>query len=198
MRGSAIALGCVVFLAAKGGHTSGRRDVMTLEQLVSRSSLIVLAEPATPPTRTVPATLKPPAGGPPWKGPLKEIQRHFSRWQVRELLKGSGAKVGEVLEVRRAQESMWLHVQAKAEYEGVNKIVLIDAYESPRLAAPGPGDAGTPARILFLSPGEGGFELSAEGGVEAPAAAAEVRALVGPQHPEDDVPPPPSPPRRAK
>ena len=76
---------------------------------------------------------------------------------------------------------MWLEVQARREFEQVNKIVLIESYDSPRAVkldqqkdASGRPD---PRRIVFLRAVPGGLELTVEGALEALTARTEVLKL---------------------
>lgn len=171
----------LLLLFCPRGHTSGRQEQYTLAQLIAQSTLIVVAERATPADRAETIELRPRKEARLPSGLSKPVVRHLQRWTVREVLRGRRATVGEVLEVRRGNESMWREVQARREFEQVNKIVLIPTYRSPReaelAARPDGGPQGEGRRILFLRWAGDGHELTAEGAVESLAARDEVVKL---------------------
>ncbi len=196
----------LLFLFSPRGHTSGRQEQYTLAELVAQSTLIVVAERATPADRAETIALRPRKEAHLPEGLSQPVVRHLQRWTVREVLRGRRAAVGEVLEVRRGNESMWREVQARREFEQVNKIVLIPTYRSPReqelAALPDGGTRGEGRRILFLRWAGDGHELTAEGAVESLAARDEVvklaKAARGDEletEESEDSTPPPLPPR---
>jgi len=152
-------------LCSAQAMASGRQNPLTLEEVVARSNLIVIAKPAKPPMRieevavTDGTTKYPP------------YRRALERWIVRRIIRGRGVTIGATVEIRGAQDGMWLTVYRRRVIEQVNKIVLIDTYQARK------SPDGEVERILFVQSDGKTLEFVAEGSVEALSAREEVLKL---------------------
>jgi hypothetical protein len=150
--------------------TSERHDEVPLSQVVTASSLIVLARPAEPSSRVVSVDITPEGQAPDAKAPPFEYR--VQRWVVEALLTPSDeVKPGDTLEVSPADWAYRLTIHRKMHLEGVNKIGLYEVY---RPSTP-PGNE--PRRILFLKPEGSAWRFTYVGAMEAPSHRAKVLKL---------------------
>ncbi len=157
---------------------SGRQKLLTLQEVLEKSNLIVIAEPGKPAMRVEEV---PVSDG---RTQYPPYRRSLQRWTVRKVLRGQGPAVGATIEVRGAQDGMWLGVYRRRVIEQVNKIVLIDTYQGRSSAE------GELKRILLLRSDGKNIEFVAEGSNEALSARAEVLKLPGPVVAEPAAPTP--------
>lgn len=151
-------------LDAAPAHASEGREEVTLQEVLARSSAVVLAEPATPSQRTVPVSITPP-GERPNDVTFPPYQRHLQRWRVQKVLFGPPALADQVLEVDEAEWDMRLTVHRRYYVERVSKIPIYRGY-SPSYRADRP--PATPARIVMLRGGPEQWSLAADNALEAP------------------------------
>jgi hypothetical protein len=144
-----------------------------LSEVVARSSLIVLATPAKPPSRKAELDITPP-GEKPSKEKFPPYERVLTRWVIQEVLAGSpkAPAKGATLEVDESQLGTRLEVYRRYVLEKVSKWPIYQTYE------PGYKVEGSGPRILFLVAGrEGALALTADASWESPEKRSEVLAL---------------------
>lgn len=171
----AAALLCGALLASlsPGASTSQSSEGVPLSKVVAQSSLIVLATPATPPSRRAELDITPP-GEKRSKEKFPPYERVLTRWLVQEVLAGSpkAPPKGATIEVDESQLGTRLEVYRRYVLEKVSKWPIYATYE------PGYKVDGAGPRILFLVAGrEGALALTADASWESPEKKSEVLAL---------------------
>lgn len=155
------ALTILVATLALEAHTSERHDHLSLEALLSRSTLVAIVEPASPPTKKTELPIGP-TGGKEKYPPYLRLQQ---RYVVKELLwsrDGRAPAAGTTLEVDQADFGMRRNVHERYHVEGVRKIPIYSYYQPAAEA-----DAGSSDRtIVFLRRAGDGWEFAASGAIE--------------------------------
>lgn len=147
-----------VLLTSLEAFTSEHHDELELKDLVSRSSVIAIVEPATPATVKTEISIAP-KGGSSEKYPA--YTRIRTRYVVKEILHAQGTKLepGKTIEVDAADFDTRLTVHRRYYLEGVRKIPIYSYYSPQKPAADG-------AAIIFLSHSSDGWEFAAAGAIE--------------------------------
>ncbi|MEW5740019.1 MAG: hypothetical protein AB1938_13890 [Myxococcota bacterium] len=159
----------VVLLGAREALTSESHDEISLEDVVRRSTVIAVVEPATPPTKES----KVPIGG---KHPPYERTQH--RLVVKEVLSnraGTKLPVGKTIEVDVGDYDTRLTVHRRYYLEGVRKSPIYSYY---RPAPVVDGGASSPQEIVFLVRSGDGWEFTASGARERLERRAAIEALL--------------------
>ena len=147
---------------------SGRVDAVTLEAVVRRAELVVLAAPSGSVLESVPIGPDPAAHPP--------FQHRVSRFVVEEVLHGGSRSRaparGAVIEVERADLDYDLTVHKKRHLEGVNKITLHERY------SPSKELDEAARRILFLVPSGARWAFAVDGAFESEGLRAKVVRLL--------------------
>lgn len=147
-----------VLLTALEAFTSEHHDQIELKDLVTRSSAIVIVEPATPATVKTEIAIAPKGGS---REKYPAYTRTRSRYVVKEVLHSRGAKLesGKTIEVDAADFDTRLIVHKRYYLEGVRKIPIYTYYSPQKAPAEG-------AVIVFLSGSSDGWEFAAAGAIE--------------------------------
>lgn len=147
-----------VLLTSLEAFTSERHDQIELKDLVSRSNVIVIVEPATPATVKTEIAIAPKGGSIEKYPPYTRIR---SRYVVKEVLHAQGTKLepGKTIEVDAADFDTRLTVHKRYHLEGVRKIPIYAYYSPQKAAAEG-------AMIVFLSGSSDSWEFTAAGAIE--------------------------------
>jgi hypothetical protein len=165
----------VVLLLSLEASPSESHDQIDLAALVKRSALIVVAEPATPPTKKSEIAIAP-KGGSKEKYPPYERTQH--RYVVKEIISNrSGTKLaaGKTIEVDVGDFDTRLTVHRRYYLEGVRKIPIYTYYRPTERPDGGEGAA----VIVFLTRSGDGWEFTATGAIEHQAQRAAIEALLG-------------------
>lgn len=147
-----------VLLTSLEAFTSEHHDQIELKDLVSRSNVIVIVEPASPPTVKTEIAIAPKGGSIAKYPPYTRIR---SRYVVKEVLLARGTKLepGKTIEVDAADFDTRLTVHQRYYLEGLRKIPIYTYYSPQKEAAEG-------AAIVFLSHSSDGWEFAAAGAIE--------------------------------
>lgn len=147
-----------VLLTALEAFTSEHHDQIDLKDLIARSSVIAIVEPATPPTVKTEIAIAPKGGSTEKYPPYTRIR---SRYVVKEVLHAQATKLeaGKTIQVDAADFDTRLTVHQRYYLEGVRKIPIYTYYSPQKPAAEG-------AMIIFLSPSGDGWEFAAAGAIE--------------------------------
>lgn len=136
---------------------------VTLEEVVARSDVVVVAAPAEPARRGVVTDITP-AGekkNPEWP----PFTRWLSRWVVHEVLldmlrDAQRLQVGDVVEVEAADADSQLTLHKKYYVEKVSKSPIYPRYTPPL------EESAVPSRILLLRRRGDGLRFAISGGIE--------------------------------
>lgn len=167
------ALTMLVATLALEAHTSEHHERVALELVLSRSTLVAIVEPASPPTKKTEIPIGPAGTSNEKAPPYVRVQQ---RYVVKEILSnrsGPAPAAGSVLEVDEGDASTRRHVHEAAQ-RGTRKIPIYWYYQPAETPDAGPG---APV-IVFLRRGDEGWEFTATGAVEPVSQRARVAELI--------------------
>lgn len=159
------AIATAVLLTSLEAFTSEHHDEIELKDLVSRSTVIAIVEPATPATVKTEISIAPKGGSIAKYPPYTRVR---TRYVVKEVLHARGAKLepGKTIEVDVADFDTRLTVHKRYYLEGVRKIPIYSYYSPQKPAADG-------AMIVFLSATGDGWSFTSDSWEFAAAGAIE-------------------------
>jgi hypothetical protein len=161
-----------VALIATEAFTSEHHEEVTLEQALPRSTLVFIAAPASPASRTVSISIAPPGKSEEQFPPYRQV---LQRYTVREVLwsQSEAPEKGTVLELAPADSGTRLSVHKKYYLEELRKIPIYTYY-----AATVPPAEGAKEVIVLATSSSDGYEFAAAGSIEGLGARAKVQALL--------------------
>jgi hypothetical protein len=178
---------CIAVLCCSEAHTSQvHLEAITLAQLVERSDVVVVAEPAVPPSTTIAIDITP-SGQVPDPKRWPPFSRVKERWRIIEVLRdavrhnvpvtpGPALKAGMVVEVDSAVwgSDLWNH---RSYYlEGMSESPIYDAFHDPTPTTKA-------VRILCLQRQDEGLAFAVVGASVVVERRAEVVAALRPPGP---------------
>ncbi len=188
MRFILLAILFVVFTAAGQRLSPGvalaseSREELHLDDVLRRTTVVLLAEPATPTARTAEVAITPegkqadPVKYPPYV-------RRWQRWLVRAVVAGSPALVGQVLEIGEADWQTRLEVHRRYYLEGVSKWPIYEAY-CPSYAGGSPPRSAE--RLIMLSGSAKAWQFAVDDAMESTGQLPKIKEAlrrVGPDNP---------------